>query len=213
MSAPRPERPCAARARRGKNRLAAFTLLELLAVLAIISILAVLAMSAVQPISESYGITTGANAIRDALGGAKQVAMSDNLPVQVRFCRSTLASPSIYAWLLVCEVQPDGSLKNVDRPLHLPTAMCVATNSTLSSVMANTEIAAVPSDPAITTIGQQYSYRKFTFYPSGATDLAPTSIWYITVVPQRSNAATALPLNYATIQIDPVNGLTTLYRP
>jgi len=190
-----------------------FTLIELLTVLAIISILSVLVFTAVQPISDAYGVTNAGLAVRDALDEAKQISMSDNLSVQVRFCRSTQASPSVYSWVLICEVEPDGSLQVVDHALHLSSAVCAASSSTLSSLMSNTEIAALPTDPGITTMGQQYAYRKLTYYPSGATDLTPSSIWFVTMVPQRLNATTTLPTNYATIQIDPVNGLTELYRP
>lgn len=200
---------------RSQDQATGFTLIELLVVLAIVGLLAVLAMSAVQPMSESYGITNASLMIRDTLGNAKQLAMSDNQSVEVRFCRSTEAGTALstYSWLQVCENQPDGTRKVASRPARLPTAICIASNSGLSSVMILPELTPASSDPGLSTIGKQYAYRKVTFLPSGATDLAPASIWFLTTVPQRSTAATILPRNYATIQIDPVNGLTVLYRP
>ncbi len=192
----------------------AFTLLELIVVLAIVSILTTVALTAVQPVSESYGVTNSSQVLRDTLSNAKQLAVSDNQPVQFRFCRSTQAGATGgYCFLLLCEVQPNGTLKVAERPVHFPAAMSLATSTTLSSLMSLAEQTPAATDPSPPPLGQQYAYRKITFYPSGATDLAPTSIWFLAVVPQRFSASSTLPSNYAVVQIDPVNALTVLYRP
>ena len=69
----------------GCRRTAGFTLIELLSVIAIVSILAVTTLPAIRGTLDGVTISGAAGVVESELSFARQVAMSRNLPVEVRF--------------------------------------------------------------------------------------------------------------------------------
>jgi hypothetical protein len=68
-------------------------------------------------------------------------------------------------------------------------------------------------DPSIPELGTSYLDKQCTFRPRGSLDLNIQSNRFATVVLQRNASNTTAPANFATIQIDPVNGGLQIYRP
>jgi hypothetical protein len=80
--------------------------------------------------------------------------------------------------------------------------------------MGIAESAAAPTkDPSIPGLGTSYRYVQFTFRPRGSLELNIQDNWFATVVFARHASDSSPPANFATIQIDPVNGGVQVYRP
>ena len=74
-------------------------------------------------------------------------------------------------------------------------------------------------------IKKNYDYVAFRFAPDGSTNLPPTksassgvNAWYVTLhgsaeKPAKEGGNLRPPPNFFTVQIDPVNGTTRVYRP
>lgn len=84
------------------------------------------------------------------------------------------------------------------------------------------------TDPKIRLGSNEFDYEAkfFQFRPDGSTNLDPNKKWYLTIHATRSglaetfrddrvggNKASRPPLNFVTLQIDPVSGGVRAYRP
>ena len=194
-----------------------FTLLELLLVVSIMMVLFTLLAPATRSVLDSFHVTQALNVVLGTLDEAKERAVSLNRPIEVWICRSTTASPSNYRVIQVISHEPSGILKPVGRPLELPQGTCITSGTTWSSLLSLTDKipGSVRNEPPVGSLKMNYVYKQLTFYPSGTTDLdsAATAPWFLTIMSERSEAQGVLAKNFATIQIDPVNGLTTARRP
>jgi len=101
----------------------------------------------------------------------------------------------------------------------LPNTVVISSTTNLSTLMALTNSSA-PIAYAIPRVSNNYSCSSFRYFRSGSTSLASssqaTTVWGVTVVNMidmmGANAST-LPVNYATVVIDPYNGSLKTYRP
>jgi hypothetical protein len=90
----------------------------------------------------------------------------------------------------------------------------IASDTALTSLMSLGESSANSArDPSLPELGTSYLYKQCTFRPRGSLDLNIQSNWFATVVLQRNASNTTAPANFATIQVDPVNGGLQIYRP
>ena len=190
----------------------AFTLVELLVVLVIFSVVAVLAMPPLQSILTRSSLDRGGQMIGDNILRARQEAVSRNRDVEVRFYRIT--SGKLQGWCGIqsfrIEQNADGSTLAPIGPIaYLPSGIVIAESETLSPLLA--------ADPTLRGSTNLPAYRDvvfagFRYRANGSTGTELTTANnYLTV--QSVTAPGAPPANYYTLQVNPITGKVTTFRP
>lgn len=205
---------------------AAFTIAELLLVMAILCLVAVFTVPAINHLMAGSQLTRSADRIAGALSLARQTAISRNQAAEVRFYQygdpdvpgETAGNPGTgkFRAFQILAVEESGKANPVAKVETLPGLSIVDANPELSSLLdasrSKTWTAADPQLP-LPRVGTSYACRSFRFRPDGSTDLAPTGSWFLTVHHATDPASVPPKFNFVTIQIEPVSGLTSTYRP
>ena len=191
-----------------------FTLVEILTVMTIVLIILALVVPAVHSALEGSRITQALIMVQSSLSEARQQTTSLDRAVEVRFCRSTVAGAK-YTTIQKFQLNLSGTMSPTGSVRQLPVGMCVSSISQYSSLMTSATNDKTPAsnEPGIAGMGHAYTYREVRFLPSTGTDLAPSSLWFVTIMSQINDSKGVLPSNYATVQIDPVDGMCTVQRP
>lgn len=208
---------------RSRSHSPGFSLLELLIVMTIIVVMASLMGPSLNSALRGTALTQATDKVLGVLSIAHQTAISKAQTVEVRFYSyvnpetpgDTGQGHAIQAF----SVDDNGNFTPLMKAQILPNSVIMATNSTLSTLMGQTN-GTVPATYAIPRVSNNYSCASFQFYRSGSTSLASssqtTNVWGVTVVNLTDmNAANSskLPVNYATVVIDPYNGSLKTFRP
>lgn len=200
----------------------AFSLVELLVVMAVIGILTALVVPSVNSMLRGSQLTQGSQMVNDQFGMARQLALSKNRPVEIRFYK--LLDPESpgesvgnerFRAIQVFELLESGMSVAVGKVRWLPNSLLIDGGSALSTVLNQAHRPAVKGVDPIARVGIEYEYAYFRFRPDGSTDLAPaTRKWFVTLhhVIDGDNLGAA-PANFFGLQIDPINGHTRTYRP
>jgi uncharacterized protein (TIGR02596 family) len=189
-------------------------LIELLVVVAIIGLLMTAAVPALNSVLENGRLTQAATLVVNQFTLARQKASAENKNITLRFIRAN-ASPA-YDRVQLVTLDTAGNATAVGRVVTLSMATAIAKSTTLSSLIdPYKESPANPlTDPTLPELGSNYRYVQFSFRPRGSLDLDVTQKWFATVLLLRDDqSGTTTPANFATIQIDPVNGGLQVYRP
>ena len=191
----------------------AFSLIELLVVIAIIGLLMTAAAPALNGVLENGRLTQAATLVVNQFTLARQKASAEN--ITLRLIRKDTSSP--YDRIQLVTLDSANNATPVSRLTTLPMQTAIASDTALTSLMSLTEsTASSAKDPSIPELGTSYLYKQCTFRPRGSLDGSPLTItdkWFATVVLQRNASNTTAPANFATIQVDPVNGGLQIYRP
>jgi uncharacterized protein (TIGR02596 family) len=220
----------------------AFSLIEILIVVGIIGIISSFAVPAATKMIRGSDVTRASQMLTDQLSTARQIAVSRNKQVEVRFLRfadpeqpgesvGTAASWKVRGIQLM-EVTSSGVPVPIGSMQRLPNTM-VINDGPFSSLFGSTSAkplafkAPGEIDPPMPRLpadkAKRYTFASFRFLPDGSTNLKLNENWYITmhsiadavkldVAP--ADAADAIrSINYFTVQIDPVSGATRSYRP
>ena len=197
-----------------------FTLLELLVVMAIILILAAAVVPSLINLFRSSRLTNASLTLMDSLNFARQTALTNNCPVELRIYKtgeeSNAADLQYRAFRLftiddVKGIQPLANLK------RFPNPVIISSGTQFSSLM--TLISGTSGLPTDYPMPDKTAYIAFQFRPSGGTSLLPIegsgSNWFLTLLMENTpvSGASGLPANYFTIQIDPVTGRARSFRP
>jgi uncharacterized protein (TIGR02596 family) len=194
-----------------------FSLIELLVVIAIMGILMALTVPAVSSLIENTNVTRAAQLVESQLQLARQLASSKNRPVEVRFIKVPSQSANGISAIQLWQMDPPGGAGAAQaRPLTraemLPTALCISEDTaTVSRLFATCGLTnAMPTGTPLSG----NSYAAFQVFPSGLlSPYVEMAKAYVTVLPTRNGKDTSLPRNYATIQINPMTGTPSTYRP
>jgi uncharacterized protein (TIGR02596 family) len=181
-----------------------FTLIELLAVIAVIAIVIAFAVPAANQILRGSQVTLGSQLIGDQLGYARQLAVSKNRTIEVRFYRfgdpetpgEDVASPATGKWrgLQLFELLANGALAPAGPFQRLPRMAILAgsvgatpsiTASTLLDEnlrgpykMGTTDLTApeIPIDINGKKVGRNYEWVSFRFLADGSTSLPAKAV-------------------------------------
>lgn len=206
----------------------AFTLVELLAVIAIMAIVLSFVVPAFSSTMRSMQLTQAAESVSDQLHIARQTALTKNHPIEVRFysysdpraAGSSKACRAIQSF----QINDDGSYTAVNKAILLPDAIIIDSNPTLSTLLnpvtsgsmgAPATASGSTLNVSVPRVGNNYDSIYFHFLPDGSTNLpADGTQWCVSLHYETlGNNLTALPQNFATVQIDPYNGQTRTFRP
>jgi uncharacterized protein (TIGR02596 family) len=186
-------------------------LIELLVVVAIIGLLMTAAVPVLNSVLENGRLTQAATLVVNQFNLARQRASAENKNITVRFIQKDASSP--YDRIQLVTLDSANNATPVSRLTTLPMQTAIASDTALTSLMSLESTASSAKDPSLPELGTSYLYKQCTFRPRGSLDLNIQSNWFATVVLQRNASNTTAPANFATIQIDPVNGGLQIYRP
>lgn len=213
--------PTGVRARRSGARADAFTLVEMLTVIALIAILLALTMPAFKQISGGLEMSTTSQNLIAQLTQARQTAIARNRDVELRIYsyEGSLGNEKHYQAYQSFLAKDDSS--SAWEPLgtiqKLPVQIVFDSGSTLSPLIGDqTAKPGSASGVKISGAGLDYDYVTVTFRPDGSAlpDAAGARGVFLTIKEARlPDPGTALPDNYAIVQIFPSTGLIRSYRP
>ena len=203
-----------------------FTLVELLVVIAIMGILLALIAPAVMPLLRSVNINKAATMLGDELNTDRQLALTQNRDVEVRFYRVGSKTNANDLQFRAFRAFSTSGTSSIKAPLsavkYLPEPVIFSGTATYSTLLDNS---VQPAKDSLTQ-GKEtlqgvglIDYVSFLFRATGGTNLTPVtgngSNWYLTFFLENApiNPVTGIPSNYVTAQIDPVTGRLRTYRP
>lgn len=217
------------------QRKRAFSLIELVIVISVIVIIAAFTIPALNTVLKGSQLSQGAGLLVGQLNIARQQALSRNRQIEVRFYRyadvempgESLSDPSTgkFRALQLFQITPQGVALPIEKMQTLPSSVIFSqtTGQGLSTLLdqptAFTPKKPLVNDSAAPRLGRgvdhNYDYISFRFMPDGSTDRKPTSNWHVTVIGinDKLTSPSQPPPNFFTVQIDPVSGVTKIYRP
>lgn len=191
-----------------------FTLIEMLVVIVILGALIAVSAPAIDGILQASRLSSAADDVRNFLSSAQQLAVAQNVEVEVRLYESvsgTAADDTPRVRTLqtlalrthdvgtVGDYKPEGAVLKLDDPL------IISGETQLSSLLGRTfKTADAAADGR---------YTAFHFFPDGSTDLPPTQPWFLTVLETKSAPQSGAPANFVTIQLHPTSGKLRTFRP
>ena len=189
--------------------LKAFSLLELLLVLTLIAGLSAASVAAYFSMTQAAALGTGAETLNDLLGDARQDAVTQNTPVEVRLYDLADPTPD-YRAVQLHWLKADGTKPAAGNLLFLPTGVVIDSTAMHSSIIGSNPLTATP-DPADSHFNSQT--RVFHFFPDGSTDLPAGSSWFLTLRAATQSDPAHFPSNWASITVDPATGRAQIFRP
>jgi uncharacterized protein (TIGR02596 family) len=185
----------------------AFSLIELLVVMALVAILVVAAVPALNSVARGSNLNRAGQLVGDQITVARLTAVSRNREVQVRLYNLTNGLQSGWLGLQVWRIEQSSNGSSsvaASRLILLPEGVLIepARSPLLGAdnIVSGTE--ALPSRGSV-------AYQGFRFRPNGAMSAGVSaSNNYLTLRSAQGGEA-----NYYTVQVDPLTGKTTVYRP
>lgn len=198
--------PARAAARRSCRR--AFSLIELLVVMAILLILASLAGAAFSSLAASSSLNRAGQLVSDQFAAAQQEAVTRNREMEVRVFYLPQGNPPGWRGVQIFRIDDDGGQTPAMRMVTIPESVCITDDSALSPLLMSTN--AIQGNAAVGVHGN-LNYRAFRFRPNGSMAGSPGSNNFLTI--QHPAAQGSPPANFYTVQVNPVTGKVTSYRP
>jgi len=195
----------------------AFSLVEMLVVIALIGMLLALSGPTLSGVLLGSQLSRGGQIVHDQLVLARQLALSRNSPIEVRFYRYTEpAAPEpreATAAVQLFEFRDDGTSVPATAARFLPAPVMIDDDAAYSNISG--VLSLLPGEIPIPRAGTDYQYRRIFFLPDGSTDLAGYdfggALPYLTIV--RRTGGPEVPKDYYTIQIQPETGHISALRP
>ncbi len=186
-----------------------FTLIELLLVMSLVGILSSFVLPSIISISHGANLNAAGQMVADQLALARQEAVSKNRDMEVRFYR--LADGGAASWralqLLRIEQSGTGAITVASSRLcTLPKGIEIA-DDTLSPLISSSSRSGTAALPAQGSV----AYRAFRFRADGSLEATAGNHHYLTLVSAADSANP--PANYYTIQISPLTGKVSVFRP
>jgi len=196
--------------------LGGFSLLELLSVVAILGILAVATLPALRGTLSGYQIHGAADVLGADMSLARQVAMTRNVPTEVRLYKIRRDGDDQEEWCALGIVIPAAaSGQSADEWVvavrALPASVIVDGSATYSTLLDQPEATEAAGAPAMV---RGKKYVAFQFNPDGSTNLSKNSTWSLTLRNAKGRPEGGAPAaNYAVFVFDPLTGRASYYQP
>jgi uncharacterized protein (TIGR02596 family) len=210
----------------------AFTLIEVLVVVAMIALI----VAAMAPMVFSSLVSTRLTSAGETLGGqlslARQLAVSRNESVEVRFYEyedpeSPGAKPAYRAIAIMSLRDRPGAAANGLREqltdtYFLPSGIVLGSSQSLSPMLASGSIPSTQDLEKVIKRANNARYKAFQINPDSSTNLTVLmggtyrpDITYFTVAEERvlTDDNGEIPKNFFVVQIDPDTARTSTYRP
>ena len=198
--------------RQKPHRVSAFSLVEILVVMSIAVTLIALASFGISKLLASAQITQAGQMVMDTISLARQEAVRSNREVQLVFFKLPDGAGTHWRAVQLWSVEEtvDGPVvKVISKLQNLPNGVIISEDSKLSPLLT--------ADPTI--MGSRdagdyknAAYKGFRIRPGGSLDKAVTpDTNFITL--QRVTETGPKPVNYFTVQINPITGGLRSYRP
>lgn len=193
----------------------AFTLIEMLVVIVIIGVLITVSAPAIDGVLRSSRLTSTADNLRNYLSGAQQLAVAQNVEVEVRISESTSPSAldgvprvrTLRTYVLRSDSdRGTGAYVREGAPLKFDDAIAISAQPSLSSLL-NRPFHSDPDE------AQGARYVSFHFFPDGSTDLPSGQPWFLTLLEDKYASDATAPANFVTIQVHPTSGKLRTFRP
>lgn len=189
-----------------------FTLLELLVVLTILVVLAVVTLPSMSSAMSGSNLSRAGVTASDTIQRARQEAVARSREVQVRFYKFSSADLQGWRGLQIFRIEQTASGRSMvaaSRVTLFPEGTALSSNAALSPILF--------ADPALqgtTNLGSYgaTAYAGFRYRPTGelSGEVNATNN-FLTL--QNITASGNPPANYYTLQINPVTGKVTVFRP
>lgn len=185
----------------------AFSLVELLVVIVIMSILIAAAVPALNSVARGSNLNRAGQMVGDQIALARLAAVGRNREVQVRLYELSNGFDAgwrgIQVWRM--EQSATGSIGvPASRFILLPEGVLIEPDRS-PLLGADVTVSGTNAFPSHGNV----SYRGFRFRPNGAMSAGVSaSNNYLTLRQAEGGGA-----NYYTVQVDPLTGKTTVYRP
>lgn len=206
-----------------------FTLIEMMVVVAMIALI----VAAVAPMVFSTLISTRLASAGETLAGqlslAHQIAVSRNMTVEVRFYQyedpESPSSLSAVRALAIMQASETGSASQLGKQLtdtyYLPSGIAIGQTEALSPLLASSAIRSEADREKIIKRSSNARYKAFQIRGDGTTNIEQLmrneympNKSYVTLAEDRAiGNGQSVPKNFYAVQIDPVTGRTTSYRP
>lgn len=207
------------------SRRYAFTLIEVLVVVTILSILMAVGASIITGNMESMQMIQAIENTRHKMEYARQVAMTQNHRVELRIYRmknetgtSTWNAFEIGTIETTPTLLPNSIPEEIFQPTsslsRLPAGYAFHPATAFSSLLSHTGIRTGTQAATDSPDGHARDYASFQFLPDGRCLLDTGEKWTLTIIKENQLVSTsALPANFATLQLDAATARLRLYRP
>jgi uncharacterized protein (TIGR02596 family) len=214
-----------------------FTLVEVLVVLALIGMLMFFTVPGLKDVFRGSKITTTADQIADDMSIARQVAVKENVPVEVRFFKypdpnnlgeERFSAYQCYRLKQDLNTPSDYTTKRIAVPIfekmrYIPQGVVVLDSVEWSTILTDSKIRSdndivkglIPGEKET-----QASFRSFIITAEGETSLDRTGVkqWFLTMVNEQelkkaSGVESIKPANFITLLIDPYTAGVRRYQP
>lgn len=186
----------------------AFSLIELLVVMAIMAILLSLSGAAISRVAVGSKLNRAGLMVADQIALAQQEAVTRNREMEVRIFYMTQGVAPGWKGIQFVRIEEDGSQTAVSKMAVISEEICISADSALSPLlMSSNAIQGTANTPA----NGNLSYRAFRFRPTGSASSSLGSNNFLTL--QHQTAKGSPPPNFYTVQVNPVTGKVTSYRP
>ncbi|TDU80760.1 uncharacterized protein (TIGR02596 family) [Prosthecobacter fusiformis] len=194
----------------------AFSLIEIIVVVMIIAILMALMTPPLLSVMEGNRLTQSGQGLLFRVSMAQQMALTDNRPVELRFFHyaDDNGFEGYHATQIYFYDEASNDQEPIESPLYFSQGIMIPDSPVSPLLSGLTEDAPAAEKEPFKSMGAKY--QRIIFYPNGSTSInAPLRDAYLTLCAVRTDTSDASvpPINYYTIQIDPVNGSTKSYRP
>lgn len=188
----------------------AFSLIELLVVIAVIAILLAASMPALTSLTAGSNLNRAGLLVGDQIALARQEAVSKNREVQIIFYNTTNGVSTGWRALNILRIEQTSSgktAKAVSRILQLPENVVISSSTALSPMLA-AGTTGTTNIPSLGTV----QYSAIRFRPNGSL-VSGFGTANSTLTLQNATAQGEPPPNYYTIQVNPLTGRVSVYRP